>query len=714
VRPLSTLPILDKACVLLMTILPLFLSACGGGPGSGPGPRPPMAAKQPVTTTVHGETRTDDFAWLREKSNPEVAGYLEAENAYAEAVLAPVRTLEEKLYEEMLGRIKQTDLSAPYPDGDYWYYTRTEEGLQYPTHCRRRGSMEGEEQVLLDLNEMAKGHSFMSLGAFEVSPDGRLLAYSTDNTGFRQYALQVMDLGSRQVLPVRRERVGSVAWASDNKTLFYTVEDEQTKRQYQLWRHALGEAEDALIYEESDERFNVEVERSRSGGWLILTSGSLTTTEVRVLRSSDPAGTWRLVDPRVQDREYYVDHQGDHFWIRTNDTGRNFRLVKALVADPSPARWEEVVAHRDDVMLSGMDFFANHYVLYVREGGLEQLRVTDLRTGATHDIRFPEPTYATHPSVNKVYDTKLFRYDYQSLVTPSSIYEYDMDSRDSRLLKRVEVLGGYEAELYVSERLLVPARDSVQVPVSLVLRKDTPLDGSAPMLLYGYGSYGYPSSAHFNSNRLSLIDRGFVVAIAHIRGGGDMGKAWHDDGRMFKKMNTFTDFIDVAEAMIARKYTSKERLVIEGGSAGGLLMGAVTNLRPDLFRAVVSHVAFVDVVNTMLDESLPLTVGEFEEWGNPKIPEQFDYIARYCPYSNLAAKDYPAILMTTAFNDSQVMYWEPAKYVAKLRTLKTDRNPLLLVTNMGAGHGGASGRYDRLKEIAKWYAFMLDQVGIRE
>ncbi len=675
-------------------------------------PAPPVAARHPKVDTLFGDVRVDDYYWLRQKADPAVRIYLEAENAYADQELAPVAKLRDTLYREMLGRIKQTDLSVPYREGGYFYYTRTEEGKQYPIWCRKRGSLEAPEEVLLDGNQLAVGQSFMGLGAFRVSDDGNLLAYSLDTTGFRQYALFVKDLRSGRLLPDRAARTGSVAWAGDNRTLFYTVEDS-AKRQYRLYRHVLGGG-DELLYEEPDERFNLSIDRTRSGGYLVLDIGSHTTSEARVLKADDPAGTFRIVSPRRQDRQYEVDHRGDLFYIRVNDTGRNFRLVTAPAADPREESWREIVPQRSDVMLEGVELFADHYVLVERADGLPRLVVVEFATGASRPIAFPEPVYSASPNVNRVWDTRVFRYSYQSFITPGSVYDYDVRTHQSRLLKRTEVLGGYDPGRYVSERVYATAGDGTRIPVSLVYRRGLARDGTAPMLLTAYGSYGSSSSVTWNSNRLSLLDRGVVVALAHIRGGGEMGKAWHDQGRMLHKMNTFTDFIAAAEYLVAQRYTSPSRLAIQGGSAGGLLMGAVTNLRPDLFHAVVANVPFVDVINTMLDASLPLTVPEFEEWGNPRIREQYEYIRQYSPYDNLAPRAYPAMLVTTSFNDSQVMYWEPAKYVARLRAVRTDDRPLVFVINMGAGHGGASGRYDRLREIARDWSFVLWQVGITQ
>jgi oligopeptidase B len=663
---------------------------------------------------IHGDRRADDYYWLRDKANPEVAAYLEAENAYADDVMAPTEPFQEALYEEMLARIQETDLSVPYREGGYFYYSRTEEGKQYPILCRKKESLEAPEEVTLDLNALAEGHRFLSLGAYVVSDDGSLLAFSTDITGFREYTLQVKDLRAGEVLPERIEKTGSVSWAGDGRSLFYTVEDE-AKRPYRLYRHVVGTpGPDALVYEEADALFRVFAGRSRSREYVFLAAASHTTTEIRYLPSGQPEGAWKTIAAREHEHEYDVEHHADRFFIRTNDQGRNFRLVWAPVEDPRRENWKEVVPHRADVMLEGVEVFRDHTVLLERAHGLPRMRVTNLRSGATHDIAFPEPAYSASPGANAEFDTGTFRYTYQSLVTPSSVFDYDMETRKSTLLKEQPVLGGYERDRYHSERLLATAPDGVPVPVSLVYRKGLKRDGSHPMLLTGYGAYGYPFPVGFSSNRLSLLDRGFVFAIAHVRGGGEMGKAWHDDGRMMMKRNTFTDFIAVVEHLAGERYTSREQLVVEGGSAGGLLMGAVANMRPYLFKVIVSKVPFVDVINTMLDASLPLTAGEWEEWGNPHVKEPYEYMKTYCPYTNLEPKAYPTMLVKTSFHDSQVMYWEPAKYVAKLRALKTDDNVVLLKTNMEAGHGGASGRYDYLREVAFDYAFVLSRLGVSE
>ena len=669
-------------------------------------PAPPVAKKTPRVTEINGRKLVDNYFWLREKNNPEVKAYLEAENAYTDVVTKPTEPLQKKLYDEMLGRIKETDVDVPYKDGGSFYYSRTEAGKQYQIRCRKKGSLDAPEEVLLDINEMANGQRFMSVAAYEVSDDGNLLAYTTDNTGFRQYTLAIKDLRTGKVLADRAEKVGSVVWANDNKTLFYTVEDS-AKRQYRLYRHTLGDSgSDPLVYEEKDERFNVYAGKTRSKAYILLISGSHTTSEVRYLPADQPTAEWKVMEPRKQDVEYYPDHNGDFFYIRVNDTGRNFRLVKAPVSDPRSQNWQEVVPQRSNVMLDDADFFRNYYVLYERENGLPQIRVTGLNNGQTKRIAFPEPAYAAYPYINREYNTSKFRYTYQSFITAQSIFEYDMGSGSSTLLKQKEVPGGYDRNRYQVERIEAAASDGVNIPISVVHLKGAKLDGAGPLYLYGYGSYGAPMDIFFNSNIFSMVDRGVVVAVAHIRGGGEMGKAWHDAGRMMNKKTTFTDFISCAEYLVANGYGSKDKLVIEGRSAGGLLMGAVLNMRPDLFHAAIVGVPFVDVVNTMLDESLPLTVPEFEEWGNPKEKQAFDYMISYSPYDNIEDKPYPNILVKTSFNDSQVMYWEPAKYVAKMRATRTDHNLLILKTNLDpAGHGGASGRYDRLKEASFDYAF---------
>ena len=685
---------------------------------------PPTAKKVPTMQVIHGDTRQDDYAWMRKKDDPEVVAHLEAENAYTEAQLKPTEAFRETLYQEMLARIKEDDQTVPYRRGRHFYYSRTEKGKQYPILCRKTGSVDAPEEITLDENALAEGHPFLSVGAYSVNDSGDLLAYTVDYTGFREYTLFVKDLRTGQLLADRVEKVASVTWSADEATLFYVVEDH-AKRPYRLLRHRLGERSDALLYEETDELFRLHVWRSRSRAYVLAGSRSFTSAEVRFLPADQPDGVWRVLHPREKDHEYDVDHAGDVFLMRTNGNGlRNFRLVAAPVDDPRPGRWTELVPHRDDVMLEDVEAFADHYVTHEREDGLIRLRVTDHRTQTSRHVEFPEPTYDVMPEPNAEFVTTRYRFRYQSMVTPPSVYDYDVGTREMVLLKRTEVLGGYDPARYRSERLHAVAPDGTRIPISYVYRLDggtpgtphTPLgdpsrDGTTPMVLTGYGAYGLPYPVTFSSTRLSLLDRGVSFAIAHVRGGGELGKRWHDAGRMMQKRNTFTDFVAAAEFLIRGGYTAPDRLAIEGGSAGGLLIGAVVNLRPDLFRAALLRVPFVDVINTMLDEDLPLTVGEFEEWGNPKLREQYEAMKAYCPYTNIRAQRYPAILVKTSLNDSQVMYWEPAKYMAKLRATKTGDDLLRFKIDMTGGHGGPSGRYDALRDLAFDQTFLLTELG---
>ena len=703
--------------LLLLAVLFSFpvtskvVAQSNGGAGA---PQPPMAEKKTKTTDIHGTTLVDDYFWLREKTNPAVMAHLKAEDEYAQAMMKHTAALQEKLYQEMLSHIKQTDRQVPYRWGNYFYYTRTEEGKQYPIYCRKKGSVDAPEEIVLDENDLAKGQQFMSVDSFVPSDDGNLLAYSTDNTGYRQFTLQIKDLRTGQLFPERIERVNGIAWATDNKTFFYVTEDPVTKRTDKFFRHVLGSEKSDLIYEEKDELFDIGVSRSRDKEVIFLDAVSKTSTEAHYLRSDDPNGTLKVILPRQTEHEYDVDHRNNTFYIRTNKGAKNFRIVTVPVDDPSEKNWKEFVAHRPAVKVEGISLFANHAVLSEWENGLQQLEVVDFKTDKRQRIKFPEPVYSAELSNNREYNTSVVRYDYDSLVTPSSVFDYDMNTGKTTLLKQQEVPGGFDRKNYKSERAFATASDGTKIPLSIVYRNGVKLDGSAPLLLYGYGSYGYSIPPTFNSNRLSLLDRGVIFAIAHIRGGSEMGEEWRLAGRMMNKMNTFTDFIASAESLIKMKYTSKDRLVIQGGSAGGLLVGAVTNMRPDLFKAVVSQVPFVDVLNTMLDASLPLTTSEYIEWGNPNEKAAFEYMKTYSPYDNIARKDYPAMLVKVSVNDSQVPYWEGAKLVARLRAMKTDHNPLLLKVNFGAGHGGASGRYDALRETAFNYAFMLWQMGLAD
>ena len=688
--------------------------------GSTTTPQPPMAEKKTKITKIHGDTLVDDYFWLREKSNPAVMEHLKAEDAYASTMMKPTEQLQDRLYKEMLSHIKQTDENVPYRQGDYFYYSRTFEGKQYPIYCRQKGSLDAKEEIILDQNELAKGQKFMSIGAFSPSDDGNLLAYSTDNTGYRQFKLQVKDLRTGNLLPESIERVDGVVWATDNKTLFYVTEDQVSKRRDKFFRHVLGSDQYELLYEEKDELFDIGPQRSRDKAVILLGAFSKTSTEFRYIPASDPNAEWKIILPRQPDHEYDVDHRGDLFYIRTNKGAKNFRVVTAPVSDPAEKNWKEFVAHRPAVKVEDINLFSDHAVLSEWENGLEQIEVVDFGSGKQHRIAFPEPVYAVSLSdnrgfnSNREFNTTVLRYNYQSMVTPSSVFDYDMNTQKATLKKQNDVPGGFDKANYKSERVTATAIDGTKIPMSMVYRRGVKLDGSAPLLLYAYGSYGATMPPNFSSSRLALLDRGVIYVIAHIRGGGELGEEWREQGRMMKKINTFTDFIACGEHLIKARYTSKDRLVIQGGSAGGLLMGAVANMRPDLFKAVLAQVPFVDVINTMLDASLPLTTSEFIEWGNPAEKAAYDYMKRYSPYDNVKRQNYPTMLVKVSYNDSQVPYWEGAKLVAKLRVMKTDSNPLLLKVNFGAGHGGSSGRYDALKETAFDYSFMLWQMGISE
>jgi oligopeptidase B len=704
----------------LRSLAALALLAGAALPDAEAPPQPPVAARRDHVQTWHGDPVNDPWFWLREKANPEVRAYLEAENAYTAAMTRGIAPFAEALYAEMLGRIKQTDLSVPARRGAYFYYSRTAEGLQYPIHCRRRAGADrawdekAPEEVLIDQNELAKGLPYLGLSALVVSDDGRRLLFATDVTGFRQYRLFLKELDGGEVKGPLAERVTSFEWAADGRTVLYSTEDATTKRSDTIWRLVPGGAAGPeKVHEERDELFTTTVGRTRDRRYLVIDSRSVDTWESRLLEADRPAGAFRVVLSREKGHKYEVEHRAGRLFLRTNRMAKDFRIVTAPVADPSPRRWKPFVDHRPGVLVQGLDLFAGFAVVSELREGLPRFRVHDFATGARHEVTFPEPVYDASAGDNPEFDTRLFRFGYQSLVAPQGVFDYDLGRRTRVLLKQQEVLGGYDPAAYATERTWASARDGRRVPISVVHRRGVPRDGSAPLWLYGYGSYGFGVRPRFDSSRLSILDRGVVFAIAHVRGGDELGEAWHDDGMLMRKKNTFTDFVDCAEHLLAERWTSKDRLLIEGGSAGGLLMGAVVNLRPDLFRAVHAAVPFVDVINTMMDATLPLTVGEYLEWGDPNERTAFDYMRSYSPYDNLARRAYPAILVTTSFNDSQVMYWEPAKYVARLRTLKTDDRPLLLKTKLDpAGHGGASGRYDRLRDRAFEVAWMLSQAGI--
>ena len=679
-------------------------------------PLPPVAEREPKKTTIHGTELHDDYAWMREKGAPRVTAYLEAENAYTAAAMSGTETLQKTLYDEILSHIKEDDVSLPYREGNWEYLTRTEKGKQYPRFCRRPVGKLDDETVILDINLLAEGQPFMDVGTMSISLDGKLMAYTTDNTGFRQYTLAVKNIETGELLLDTAERVGSIVWAPDSKTLFYSTEDEQTKRHDRVFRKTLGAAP-VQVFHEADERFNLGVGRTRDRKYLLLEAGSHTTSETWVMDAAEIEGAFRVVAERVDDEEYDVDHREGFFYIRTNYDAEQFRLMRTPIAATGREHWVEVLAEQKDAPLEDVDLFREFFVASYRERGLPVMRVYSLNheglPGESRDIRFPDPAYEADGDVNRDFAATTYRYAYQSLVRPPSVFEYDVRTGASTLLKEHEVPGGFDASLYASERLWFAAKDGTQVPVSLVYRRDQfRKDGTSPLYVYGYGSYGHALPLGFGVSRLALLDRGIVMAYAHIRGGGELGDPWHDAGKMMGKLNTFTDFIEATEFLLRERYGDPKRVAIEGGSAGGLLMGAVVNMRPDLFRVVLSHVPFVDVMNTMLDATLPLTVAEYEEWGNPNEPSAFEYMRSYSPYDNLRADPYPAMLVKTSLNDSQVMYWEPAKYVAKLRTLKTNDAPLLLHVNMDAGHGGASGRYDYLKEIAFDDAFVLRELGL--
>lgn len=680
-------------------------------------PQPPVAKRVPHEQTWHGRKFVDEWFWLRQKDNPEVRSYLQAENNYTEAMTAHLKPLRERLYTEMVARVKQTDLSVPVRDGRFFYYSRTVEGQQYPIACRKPAAADGSfderaaEQVLLDQNEMAKGLAYLGLGSQQVSDDDQLLAYTTDTTGFRQYSLHVKDLRTGAVTADLAVRVTSVEWSADGSTLFYCTEDEVTKRSDKLWRLVVGKQPE-LLYEEKDELYRIGLTRTRDKRYLLCGAGSTDTAEWRALDARTPDGAFVVLSPRVKGHRYQPEHRDGSWFVTTDQGAVNFKVVQVAVGAFEIGKGKEIVPHRADVLVENFDVFADFAVVTEKAAALTRFRVLDFRSNEWRDITFPEPVYAAFPGGTPEFTSMTFRIGYQSMVTPSCVYDYDLKTLARTLKKQTEV-AGYDPSKYRTERLWAKARDGVKVPISIVYRADRQKDGKGPLWLYAYGSYGAAMPATFSSDRISLLDRGVAYAIAHIRGGNDLGEQWHKDGMLMKKKNTFFDFIDCAEFLVAERWTAKDKLVIEGGSAGGLLMGAVANLRPDLFKAVHSAVPFVDVMNTMTDASLPLTVGEYLEWGNPAEKEAFEYMLSYSPYDNLTDQAYPATLVTTSFNDSQVMYWEPAKYTAKLRAVTGGKAPVLMQCKLeAAGHGGASGRYDRWRDKAFEMAWMLSQVGI--
>lgn len=698
-----------EIAIALSTVL-----ASIGQAQAGAVPAPPVARIVPRADTTLGDVRIDNYYWIRDdaRKNPDVIAYLDAENQYTETLMKPLVPLEEKLFQEMKGRIKETDLSVPERTGNYLYYSRTEAGKQYPILARKKGSLSAPEEVMLDENAAAGNAKYFRVGVTRVSPNNRLLAFTVDTMGNERYTLMVKDLTTGQILPDRVERMNySLEWADDNKTLFYGMGDA-ANRASRILRHVLGGDTDQLIADEPDELFGLGLEKTKDKKFILIGDGSFSSNEYKYLSASEPLGTFRVIQPKTKDLEYNVEHHGNKFLIVTNDGAVNFKLVEAPDNAPGRANWKVLVPARDSALLDGIDVFRDYLVLYGRQNALRTMQVMRFADGKTYSVDFPEPVYTYRGASNPEYDSNVLRFTYTSLTTPATVYDFDMTNRTRKLLKATEVLGGYDPKLYATERTWARATDGTMVPISLVYRKPLVKDGTRPMLLYAYGSYGSSTDPAFSSNNLSLLDRGFIYAIAHIRGGQEMGRYWYDQGKLLNKKNTFTDFIAAAEHLVQQRYTSKEKLAIRGGSAGGLLMGAVVNMRPDLFKAVVADVPFVDVINTMLDASIPLTTGEWIQWGDPHKTEYYSYMKSYSPYDNVARKAYPNMLVTAGLNDPRVGYWEPAKWVARLRANKTDNNLLLLRTNMGAGHGGASGRYDALREMAIRYAFILNALGM--
>lgn len=672
---------------------------------------PPLAARKPKVVGLHHDKIEDAYFWLREKSNPEVIKYLKAENAYTAAVMSPFQALEDSLYREMLGRIKQTDVSAPYWQRGYWLYVRTEEGKQYPIFCRRKETLDAAEEVVLDLNKLAQGRKFMAVAGFEYSDDNSMLAYSTDINGHRDYNFHLKKLMTGEEIKTPIGKVAAVAWAADNRTLYFVTENK-AKRAYRLWRYSLGEKKPTPIYEERDELFNLGLARSRDRKYLFLVSESSRATEFRFLPADKPKGEWTVLAPRRKEMRYYAEHRDGVFYLRTNDGAKEYRVKTAPVATPGVEHWKEFIAAVPGITIEDFEPFAKHAIVITRREGLTRFGVMDFATKETKTIELPEPAYLASDDENPEFSTSVFRFHYESPVTPTCIFEYDIATGNKKLLKQTEILGGYDPAKYIVERVHVKVANGTEIPLDIVRRKDVAIDGRAPCWLYGYGSYGISIDPAFSGNVISLLDRGLIFAIAHIRGGGELGEAWHDDGRMMTKKNTFTDFAACGDYLVERKYTANDRMLIQGRSAGGLLIGATINLRPDLARVAILDVPFVDVLNTMSDPSLPLTTEEYIEWGNPNVKAEYDYLKTYSPYDNIAAKDYPTMLLFTSLNDSQVPYWEAAKFAAKMRTNRTDKNPLLFKINLDAGHGGSSGRFDRLREVAFEYAFGLAALGL--
>jgi len=679
-------------------------------------PAPPMAAKKPQTFTEHGYQRVDDYYWLKDKTNEEVLAYLKAENDYADTVMAHTKALQQTLFDEMKARIKEEDTTVPYFDNGYYYYSRTETGKQYRIYCRKKGDLNAPEEIILDENKEAEGKDAFILAGLEVSPDNKVMAYLSNYTGsYADFSLRFRDLATGKDMPDFVESAAGMAWASDNQTVFYVTPNEAL-RPYRLYKHKMGtKAKDQLLYEEKDELFSIDVSRTKTGDYIFLSMGSFTSSEYRILPANQPDGAFALFAPREKDVEYYVAHHKQKFFIRVKDaSSKNYKVMEApLDGYNNKKNWKEFIAHDPNVKIEGLDVFAGYLAMEVRSNGLQEIRIKDLATGKMQSVAFPEPVYTVYTSNNADYEATKLRYAYMSLNRPASTYDYDMTTGKSALLKQQEIPSGFNPDDYEVKRLWATSHDGVKVPMAIVYKKGLQLNGDNPTLLYSYGSYGASTDPYFNSRVFSLINRGFVYAIAQIRGGSEMGEIWYEDGKLMKKKNTFLDFIACAEELVKQRYTAPKRLAINGGSAGGLLMGAVANMRPDLFQAVVAEVPFVDVVNTMLDPTLPLTTQEYEQWGNPNEKEAYDYIMSYSPYDNVAAKNYPNILATGGINDSQVLFHEPTKWVAKLRAMKTDNNITLLRINMESGHGGATGRFDNLWEEAFHYAFIMDRLGVK-
>ncbi len=678
---------------------------------------PPSAKKIAKTLEKHGDKRVDDYFWLNDRENAEVIDYLNKENEYYEHMTAHTKEFQKNLFEEMKGRIKEDDSTVPYFFNGYWYITRFEKGKDYPIYARKKGSLSAKEEILFNCNELAKGHSYFQLGGLSISPDNKYASFGVDVVGRRIYTIQVKNLQTGKLFGDKIENTtGSSTWANDNKTLFYTKQDKQTLRSDKVYKHKLGEdsSKDVLIYDEKDDTFDVSVSKEKSRKYIVISSTSTLTTEFRTLLADNPDGEFKVFQPRVRGMEYSIAHYADRFYILTNkDDATNFKLMTTPENATSQENWKDLIPHRDDVLLEDIEIFKDYLVVGERSNGLNKIRIMPWNGKEEYYLPFESETYTASISTNPDFDTDILRYSYQSLGTPSSVIDFHMDTKEKEVKKEQEVLGGkFDKKNYVEERIWATATDGTKIPISMIYKKGIKKDGSNPFLLYAYGSYGATMDPYFSSTRLSLLDRGFVFAIAHIRGGEDMGRLWYENGKLLRKKNTFTDFIDCSKFVIAEKYTSPEHLYAEGGSAGGLLMGAVVNMAPELYHGVIAQVPFVDVVTTMLDDTIPLTTGEYDEWGNPNEKEYYDYMKSYSPYDNVKAQDYPNMYVSTGLHDSQVQYWEPAKWVAKLRTLKTDKNVLFLDTNMDAGHGGASGRFEALKELAKEFSFLLDLEGI--